>query len=185
MAPKSSITAKAVRNTFKASGTLFPSRDRMPRAKAMSVAIGIPTPVWLASPLFIAKKMEAGTIIPPNAALKGRSASLKLDNSPLYTSLSNSRPTIRKKIAISPSLIQCSRLIVPIFICHIAIYSFPKDVLDSHSDKAVQAIRISPADFSLSKKFVNSLVMRIVALLLSAKLVKIEDIKGLLGKFSR
>jgi len=48
-------------------------------------------------------------------------------------------------------------------------------VLDSNRDKAVQAIRISPADFSLSKKLVNSLVMRIVTLLLFAKLLKIID----------
>ena len=37
--------AMAVSSIFKAIGTLLPSRDTMPIAKAMSVAIGIPHPL--------------------------------------------------------------------------------------------------------------------------------------------
>ncbi len=44
MAPKSSITAKAVRNIFSVVGTLFPKRDNTPIANAISVAMGIPAP---------------------------------------------------------------------------------------------------------------------------------------------
>ena len=44
IAPKSSITAKAVKNTFKEVGTLLPKSDKIPKANAMSVAIGIPAP---------------------------------------------------------------------------------------------------------------------------------------------
>ena len=44
MAPKSSKTAKAVRNIFKEVSTLLPNKDKIPMAKAMSVAIGIPAP---------------------------------------------------------------------------------------------------------------------------------------------
>ena len=44
MAPKSSMIAKAVRNTFNAAGTLSPSKPMMAMAKAMSVAVGIPAP---------------------------------------------------------------------------------------------------------------------------------------------
>ena len=44
MAPKSSITAKAVKNIFSDKGTLFPNKDKIPIAKAISVAIGIPAP---------------------------------------------------------------------------------------------------------------------------------------------
>ena len=44
MAPKSSMTASAVKNIFREMGTFLPKRDRIPKAKAMSVAIGIPQP---------------------------------------------------------------------------------------------------------------------------------------------
>jgi len=44
IAPKSSIIAKAVKNIFSEVGTRLPKRDKMPIAKAMSVAIGIPAP---------------------------------------------------------------------------------------------------------------------------------------------
>ena len=43
-APKSSTIAKAVKNTFKESGILSPNKYKTPRAKAISVAIGIPQP---------------------------------------------------------------------------------------------------------------------------------------------
>ena len=54
IAPKSSIIAKAVKNTFSERGTLFPKRDRTPREKAISVAEGIAHPfrVWV-SPRFM------------------------------------------------------------------------------------------------------------------------------------
>lgn len=44
MAPRSSMMANAVRNTFNAGGTLSPSKPMMAMAKAMSVAVGIPAP---------------------------------------------------------------------------------------------------------------------------------------------
>ena len=42
--------ASAVRKTFKETGTLSPRMDRMPTAKAMSVAVGIPQPEAAAEP---------------------------------------------------------------------------------------------------------------------------------------
>ena len=39
------ILKKAVKNTFNDKGTLFPSRDKTPKEKAMSVADGIAHPV--------------------------------------------------------------------------------------------------------------------------------------------
>ena len=45
MAPISSITAKAVKNTFKLKGTLLPRSLKIPKEKAISVAIGIPQPL--------------------------------------------------------------------------------------------------------------------------------------------
>ena len=45
IAPKSSIIAKAVRNTFKDIGTLEPNSDNTPNEKAMSVAEGIAHPL--------------------------------------------------------------------------------------------------------------------------------------------
>ena len=50
IAPKSSITATAVKNIFSDAGTRLPKRDRMPIAKAMSVAIGMPTPACVLAP---------------------------------------------------------------------------------------------------------------------------------------
>ena len=43
-APKSSTTAKAVINTFKVVGTLFPNKFKIPTANAISVAVGIAQP---------------------------------------------------------------------------------------------------------------------------------------------
>ena len=107
MAPKSSITASAVRNIFKDEGTRLPKRDKIPIANAMSVAIGIPAPFWVMVPKFNNKNSPAGTSIPPSAPKRGKAAFLILDNSPLYISRSNSNPINRKKIVIKPSLIQC------------------------------------------------------------------------------
>ena len=44
IAPKSSIIARAVKNTFNDKGTLFPSKDKTPKEKAISVAEGIAQP---------------------------------------------------------------------------------------------------------------------------------------------
>ena len=44
IAPKSSIIARAVKNTFKEIGTLEPNKDKTPRENAMSVADGIAHP---------------------------------------------------------------------------------------------------------------------------------------------
>ena len=41
---------KAVKNIFKEMGTFFPNSDKMPKAKAMSVAMGIPAPDWVSVP---------------------------------------------------------------------------------------------------------------------------------------
>ncbi len=50
MAPKSSMTAKAVKNTLSEVGTLLPNKDNTPNAKAISVAIGIPAPDCVFAP---------------------------------------------------------------------------------------------------------------------------------------
>ena len=72
--------------------------------------MGIPIPDCVFVPKLNNKKIKAGTNIPPKAPEIGKIASLNFDNSPLYTSRSNSNPIIKKKIAINPSLIQCSKL---------------------------------------------------------------------------
>ena len=54
IAPKSSIIANAVRNTFKDRGTLLPNKDKTPKEKAISVAEGIAHPLSVSlSPKFI------------------------------------------------------------------------------------------------------------------------------------
>ena len=44
IAPRSSMIAKATKNTFNDMGTLFPSSDKTPIENAMSVADGIAQP---------------------------------------------------------------------------------------------------------------------------------------------
>lgn len=50
IAPKSSITASAVRNIFTDDGTRFPNSDKMQIANAISVAIEIPKPACVSAP---------------------------------------------------------------------------------------------------------------------------------------
>ena len=54
IAPKSSMIARAVKETFKDSGTLFRNRDNTPSEKAISVAEGMAHPFIVSlSPKFI------------------------------------------------------------------------------------------------------------------------------------
>ena len=55
IAPKSSITAKAVKKIFNDVGTRFPKSDKIPIAKAISVAIGMPKPNCVAELKFKVK----------------------------------------------------------------------------------------------------------------------------------
>ena len=71
----------------------------------MSVAIGIPQPDWPGPDGFRAKNIEAGTTMPPMAAIIGRLALRMLESLPARISRLISRPTTKKKIAINPSLI--------------------------------------------------------------------------------
>jgi len=102
--------ASVVRKTLADTGTLSPKRYTTPKAKAMSVAIGIPHPIVCGVPMFRLKNIKAGTIIPPIAAPIGRMVFLMSASSPPINSLFNSKPTTKKNIAIKPSLIQWCRL---------------------------------------------------------------------------
>ena len=82
IAPKSSITANAVKNILSEVGTRFPNNDNIPNAKAMSVAIGIPAPDCVAVPKLNSKKNPAGINIPPNAPKIGNKASFMFESSP-------------------------------------------------------------------------------------------------------
>ena len=82
MAIRSSITASAVRKIFNEKGTRSPNKDKIPMAKAISVAIGIPTPLTKPEFIFKAKKISAGIITPPNALNAGSEAFLSEESSP-------------------------------------------------------------------------------------------------------
>ena len=86
--------------------TRFPKRTRTLIAKAISVAIGIPQPFAPSPPLLIYVYIRAGTTIPPIAASIGSMATLIFESSPTNISRFISKPIIKKKIAIRPSLIQ-------------------------------------------------------------------------------
>ncbi len=101
--------ARAVRKIRRPIGTRDPSRTSTPSANAMSVAIGTPQPrAASASPLVMSRNRIAGRTAPPTAAVIGRAARRTDASSPTRTSRLISRPTTRKKIAISPSLIHTS-----------------------------------------------------------------------------
>ena len=110
IAPRSSMIASAVKKIFKPNGTLLPSKAAMPSENAISVAIGIPQPFVYGVPLLIKRKINAGTIMPPIAPIKGSIACEKEDNSPSVISLFISMPTKKKNTAIKPSFIQCKRV---------------------------------------------------------------------------
>ena len=104
IAPRSSNIASVTRNTFSDTGTRDPSSPRMPSAKAMSVAAGIAQPrIAAASPWFSAIKIATGTTIPPTAPMAGSMTLAGRDSSPSRISRLSSRPTRKKKIAMSPS----------------------------------------------------------------------------------
>ena len=106
MAPKSSTMARAAKNILIEVGTRLPNAATMAKAKAMSVAMGMPQPCWLGFPELKSKKMAAGTNMPPNAANTGIAAFLMEESSPSINSRLISKPTTKKKMAIKPSLIQ-------------------------------------------------------------------------------
>jgi len=61
----------------------------------------------------------------------------------------------RKKIAISPSLIQCSKLRHPTSFCYKRIYGSPIEEFVIKSESAVQIMSRIPLDFSESKYLLN------------------------------
>ena len=84
-----------------------PNTASTPSAKAMSVAVGIGQPSTVGVPAVNARKIAAGTITPPSAAIAGSSALESEFSSPMTSSRFSSTATMKKKIASSPSLIQC------------------------------------------------------------------------------
>ena len=112
IAPKSSKIANESKKSFKALGTRLPSSITTPTAKAMSVAVGIAQPLSAKlSPKFSNVKIKAGIAIPPKAPNIGNDTDFMLLSCPHRTSYLSSSPIHRKKIVISPSFIQCSRLL--------------------------------------------------------------------------
>ncbi len=80
----------------------------MPMANAMSVAIGMPHPSAPTPPALKATKINAGTIMPPSAAIAGSAAARGLASSPLTSSFLISSPTTKKKTTIKASLTHAS-----------------------------------------------------------------------------
>ena len=110
--PRSSATASAARNTFRPIGTLLLKTESTPRENAMSVAIGMASPLCMAaSPGHVSQKSRTGTTIPPQAPMIGSRAFSRVESSPTRISLLISRPTDRKKIAIRKSLMTAIRVI--------------------------------------------------------------------------
>ena len=78
----------------------------MANEKAMSVAIGMPHPLAVSPPALREKYIRAGTIMPNTAAPIGNMVLRTSASSPPINSRLSSRPTTKKNMDISPSLIQ-------------------------------------------------------------------------------
>src|ERR1700730_13958649 len=110
IAPRSSMIARASRNTLSDGGARGPSKARTPSAKAISVAVGIAQPRRASSsPQLQARETSAGPAIPPKAPTTGSAAFEAFDSSPSMISRLTSSPTSMKKTAISPSLTHSSK----------------------------------------------------------------------------
>ena len=93
-------------------GARAPRRDgraSAPSANATSVAIGMPQPRAPSPPPMTARKIRAGSTMPPSAANAGSSAARRFESSPTTSSRLTSRPTTRKKIVMRPSLTTSTR----------------------------------------------------------------------------
>mmetsp|Transcript_34387 Transcript_34387/g.102148 ORF Transcript_34387/g.102148 Transcript_34387/m.102148 type:complete len:234 (+) Transcript_34387:850-1551(+) len=107
MAPRSSTVARVSRKASAVSGMCLRKRPKMPIANAMSVAIGMVSPA-MEPPFMVrltARYTAIGSTMPPSAAMQGRSACLNDFRDPSVSSLLSSRPTLKKKKVIRPSLI--------------------------------------------------------------------------------
>jgi len=93
MANKSSIMARAVKNIFNEKGTDFPTIAKMPKEKAISVAVGIAQPFSKPLPRVMMEKMIAGKATPHKAAIAGKRALLSEESSPTIVSRLISIPT--------------------------------------------------------------------------------------------
>jgi hypothetical protein len=77
------MIAIANKKIFKATGARDPISANIPRAKAMSVAVGMAQPFRFSGvPQFMIAKINPGTAMPPIAAIMGKIALSKLESSP-------------------------------------------------------------------------------------------------------
>ncbi|MNE93392.1 hypothetical protein D3C80_1912400 [compost metagenome] len=93
--------------------------------------------------------------MPPRAAKPGRARWLQVDNWPASISRLISRPTSMKKIAIRPSLIQCSIDSPASLTCRVAKYTSAHGELATISAASAAAMRITPPADSAAKKRVR------------------------------
>ena len=86
-----------------------PTNASTPSANAVSVDIATPQPSADEVPMLNARKIATGMVIPNSAASAGSGTRWRSRSSPRSNSRRASRPTTKKKIAISPSLIHVRR----------------------------------------------------------------------------
>ncbi len=101
---KSSTTAKVSKKVRSALGRFLPTTANTASEKAMSVAAGLAHPRIATGSGHVAQtKTAAGTITPPIAATTGKTAVRGSRRSPATNSRLSSRPTMKKKMANTPS----------------------------------------------------------------------------------
>ena len=110
-ATMSSMTVSVSRRIRSCVDTAGPTRASTPSRKAVSVPITTPHPRASSPPGLIARKIAAGTSIPPMPATRGTASRLRSVSSPTASSRRTSRPITKKKTTISPSLTQWWRSI--------------------------------------------------------------------------
>jgi hypothetical protein len=99
----SSTTASVRRKVRRRAGNFGPMTASAPSRNAVSVEITTPHACALPEVAFSARKIAAGSARPAIEAITGTAARERSVNSPIVNSRFTSRPTVKKKKAISPS----------------------------------------------------------------------------------
>ena len=169
-APMSSRIARVRTRIFKPKGTRGPSRARNPATKAISVAMGMAHPFAPGLPCWNARKIAAGTSMPPSAAATGNTVLRGSRSAPCTNSRLISRPTTKKKIVIAPSLIQCCNVssnalpptVSPTLVCQRPAKAAAQGELAIPSAMSAQARSTMPPAASILKNLAKGPASRLM-----------------------
>ena len=160
IAPRSSKIASDSKN-IRICGEKFPPKSiKHANEKAISVAVGIAQPTAKDVPPLKNRYANAGTTIPPTAAINGNATNRLSFKNPNKNSCRISIVTSKKNNAINPSLINGSNcFLMPkspiekeIYCVHMALYSVTKPILHTTIAMHAEIIINTPGTVSFFTK---------------------------------